>query len=336
MTQPLTQLSIHGRNAFDERVSDIQGAPLRGLSADTVQVNIGLRCNLACHHCHVESSPTRAEEMTWPTMQAVLAAARRAGATTLDVTGGAPEMHPHFRPFIAAAREAGLKLIVRTNLTILLEAGYADLPGFFRRHRVRLVASLPCYLEANVDKQRGRGVYGGSIDAIRRLNAEGYGRDARLVLDLVYNPPDPSLPPPQQALEDDYRRELAARFGIAFTHLLTITNMPIGRFQHDLARDGHGETYQRRLREAFNSATLPGLMCRSQIHVGWDGRLYDCDFNFALGLGVNDPGCAHVDDFDPQRFARRAITTAEHCFGCTAGAGSSCGGAVVPPARGDA
>lgn len=329
MRLALTQLSVGGRNGFDRRVADVDGGPLRGLSIDTVQVNIGLRCNLACHHCHVESSPARTEEMSWATMRSVLAAARRAGAGTLDITGGAPEMHPHFRPFVQAARDAGLKVIVRTNLTVLLEPGYDDLPAFFRRHGIRLVASLPCYLESNVDTQRGRGVYGGSVEAIRRLNAEGYGRQQRLVLDLVYNPLGPALPPPQAALEDDYRRELSARFGIAFTHLLTITNMPIGRFLHDLARDGRGTGYEQRLRDAFNPATLPELMCRHQLHVGWDGRLYDCDFNFAIGLGVNDPGCAHVHDFDPQRFARRAIATGDHCFGCTAGAGSSCGGAVV-------
>lgn len=334
MTQPLTQLSIHGRNDFDQRASAIESGPLLGLSIDTVQVNIGLRCNLACHHCHVESSPNRTEEMSWETMQAVLHAAARSGARTLDVTGGAPEMHPHFRRFIEAAHEAGLNVIVRTNLTILLEPSYHDLPALFRRHRVRLIASLPCYLEATVDKQRGRGVYGGSIEAIRRLNAEGYGRDGTLVLDLIFNPLGPSLPPSQDALESDYRRELAARFGIAFTHLLTITNMPIGRFQHDLSRDGRGEAYGKRLRDAFNPAALPKLMCRHQLHVGWDGRLYDCDFNFALGLSVNDLGCAHIRDFDPQRFRRRTIATAEHCFGCTAGAGSSCGGAVVPSAKG--
>ncbi|CAA9424472.1 MAG: hypothetical protein AVDCRST_MAG64-3088, partial [uncultured Phycisphaerae bacterium] len=205
-------LTVLGHNAFDAEVNRASGPPMTGLSIDTVQVNVGLRCNLACHHCHVESGPNRREDMTWETMELVLAAARRAGAATLDVTGGAPEMHPHFRRFVVAARRQGLAVIDRTNLTILLEPGYDDLPTFFREHQVRLVASLPCYLELNVDKQRGRGVYAESIEAIRRLNADGYGIDDRLPLDLVYNPGGPSLPPPQGALEADYKRELHARY----------------------------------------------------------------------------------------------------------------------------
>ena len=238
MTQTLIPITIRSAKGFDKRVSESEGQPLHGLSIDTVQVNVGLRCNLACHHCHVESGPNRMEEMAWETMVAVLDAAREARARTLDVTGGAPEMHPHFRRFVESARRDGLAVIVRTNLTILLEPGYEDLPAFFRGHRVHLIASLPCYLEANVDKQRGRGVYRESVDAILRLNAVGYGIDPDLPLDLVYNPGGPSLPPPQGRLEADYKRELAARFGIVFTRLLTITNVPIGRFQHDLDRQG--------------------------------------------------------------------------------------------------
>jgi radical SAM/Cys-rich protein len=305
------------------------GGPLHGASIDTVQANIGLRCNLACHHCHVESSPIRKEEMSWETMLLVLDAARRAGATTLDITGGAPEMHPPFRAFVAAAKDLGLHVMVRTNLTIMLEEGYGDLPEFFRKHKVRLVASLPCYLETNVDKQRGRGVYRESIEVIRRLNAAGYGLEPDLPLDLVYNPVGPSLPPTQASLEDDYRRELFSRFGIHFTRLITITNMPIGRFLHDLARQGKAEAYMELLRNAFNPATLESLMCRHQLHVGHDGTLYDCDFNFALGLPVADRACGHILDFDPIRFATRRIATADHCFGCTAGCGSSCGGALA-------
>jgi len=327
--QTLTQLTIHASNDFDRRVADAEGRPLRGLTIDTVQVNIGLRCNLACHHCHVESGPSRSEEMTWETMAEVLDAARRAGAATLDVTGGAPEMHPSFRRFVAEARESSLGVIVRTNLTILLEDGYTDLPKFFREHQVHLVASLPCYLEENVDRQRGRGVYRDSIEAIRRLNAAGYGRQPDLPLDLVYNPGGPTLPPRQEQLEADYHRELAARFGIRFTRLLTIANMPIGRFLHDLARQGRDRAYMDLLRDGFNPGTLAGLMCRHQLHVGWDGTLYDCDFNFALGLPVNDASCRHVRDFDPARFRSRTIATGPHCFGCTAGSGSSCGGAIA-------
>jgi radical SAM/Cys-rich protein len=327
--QTLTQLTAPGPNDFDRRIAESEGNPLHGLTINTVQVNIGLRCNLACHHCHVESGPTRLEEMTWQTMTEVLNAARGAGAATLDVTGGAPEMHPDFRRFVAEARQARLNVIVRTNLTILLEDGYADLPAFFREHQVRLIASLPCYLEENVDKQRGRGVYRDSIEAIRRLNAIGYGMHPDLPLDLVYNPGGPTLPPRQDRLEADYHRELADRFGIRFTRLLTIANMPIGRFLHDLARQGRDQAYINLLRDNFNAATLAGLMCRHQLHVGWDGTLYDCDFNFALGLPVNDPGCRHIRDFDPARFRSRLVATGHHCYGCTAGSGSSCGGAIA-------
>jgi radical SAM/Cys-rich protein len=326
---PLLTLPVVGDAAFDRRAAEAAGSPLHGLSVGTVQVNIGLRCNLACRHCHVESGPNRREEMTWETMRLVLAAAGRAGAATLDVTGGAPEMHPHFRRLVAAARAQGLAVIDRTNLTILLEPGYDDLPAFFRDHRVRLVASLPCYLESNVDKQRGHGVYAESVEAIRRLNAVGYGRDPRLPLDLVYNPGGPGLPPPQAGLEADYKRELLARFGIEFTNLLTITNVPIGRFLHDLERDGKAAGYRQKLAAAFNPQTLDGLMCRHQLHVGWDGTVYDCDFNFAIGLPVADVGQRHVRDFDPAGFVARRVATGDHCFACAAGAGSSCGGALA-------
>ncbi len=325
----VTPLRVLSGNKFDQAVRAATGGDVRGGSIRTVQVNIGLRCNLACHHCHVESSPKRTEEMSWETMLQCLDAARRAGASTFDITGGAPEMHPRFRDLVAAARAQGLEVIVRTNLTILLEDGFTDLPEFFKAHRVRLIASLPCYLENNVDKQRGRGVYKDSIVAIQNLNAVGYGIEPELVLDLVFNPGGPSLPPPQEALEGDYKRELSTRFGIRFTHLLTITNVPIGRFEHDLARAGKAEPYMTKLQAAFNAATVDGLMCRHQLHVGHDGRLYDCDFNFALGLGTHRDAPRHISDFDPTRFLARKISTAPHCFACTAGSGSSCGGAVV-------
>lgn len=330
MRLPLTVIAGPPANAFDLRVAETPGARLRGASIRTVQVNVGLRCNLACHHCHVESSPKRTEEMDWPTMRLVLDAAHATGARVLDITGGAPEMHPNLRRFVEAGRAMMLHVMVRTNLTILLEDGYEDFPTFFRRHRVHLIASLPCYLPDNVDKQRGRGVYVESVKAIRRLNAVGYGVSPDLPLDLVYNPGTPSLPPPQAPLEEAYRRELAGRFGIRFTRLITITNMAVGRFLHDLARQGKAATYQQKLRDAYNPATLDGLMCRHQLHVGWDGRLYDCDFNFAIGLPVNatdTPG--HIRDFDAGTFLSRRVATGEHCFACTAGAGSSCGGALV-------
>ncbi len=329
MTGTLTELQVLGNNAFDRYAVEAEGAALRGVSVETVQVNIGLRCNLACHHCHVESSPKRNEEMSWETMEQVLSAARSARARTLDITGGAPEMHPHFQRLILAAKLNGLNVIVRTNLTILLQEAYSQLPAFFREHAVHLIASLPCYLESNVDKQRGRGVYLDSIEMIRRLNAHGYGVEAALKLDLVYNPGGPSLPPSQPALEVDYKRELGSRYDIHFTRLLTITNMPIGRFHADLARQGNQHRYMNRLKSAFNAETLPGLMCRHQLHVGYDGSLYDCDFNFAVGLPVLDRGCGHVRDFQLERFIARRIATADHCFGCTAGCGSSCTGSLA-------
>jgi len=324
---PRTSREAHA-DSFAARVLRETGAPLEALSIDTFQVNIGLRCNLACHHCHVLSSPKRTEEMSLETMRDVLRAADRAKATTLDITGGAPEMHPHFRTFVKDAVAQGLHVIVRSNLTILLLSGYEDLPAFFAEHGVHVIASLPCYLEENVQKQRGLHVYHESIEALQRLDALGYGVDERLQLDLIYTPGGASLPPDQEALEEAYRRELDARFGIRFHKLFTITNMPIGRFQRDLERDGRAATYDALLRTAFNASTVAGLMCRSQAHVGWDGTLFDCDFNFALDLPACGPR-VHVRDFDPARFLTRDIRTKAHCFGCTAGSGSSCKGALA-------
>ncbi len=314
-------------NRFDQRLGASGQQEFSGQSLGTVQVNIGLKCNLACHHCHVESSPKRTEEMSWETMEWVLAVARRAKARTLDITGGAPEMNPQFRPLVIAARQQGLEVMVRTNLTIMLEEGFTDLPEFYAAHGVHLIASLPCYLETNVDRQRGKHVYQESIDVILKLNAKGYGINPHLPLDLVYNPGGPSLPPDQARLETAYRGELSKRFGIQFTKLYTITNLPLGRFLHDLQRQGYAEKYQVLLENAFNPDTLDALMCRHQLHVGWDGSLYDCDFNYALKLPAQ--GRPHIRDFDPATFLARRIATGDHCFGCTAGCGSSCGGSLV-------
>ena len=329
MTPTLTPLRVREGNGFNKRVKQSTGRFLTAESVRTVQVNIGLRCNLACHHCHVESGPKRTEEMSWETMRQVLAAAKAAGAETVDVTGGAPEMNPNFRRFVAAARQQGHQVIVRTNLTILLKDGYTDLPQWYADQGVKLVASLPCYLENNVDKQRGRGVYHDSIEVIKTLNAVGYGIEEHLPLSLVFNPGGPSLPPKQSELEGNYKRELGEKYGIRFTNLITITNVPIGRFLHDLARQGRDEQYMDVLKNAYNPATVDGLMCRHHLHVAYDGRLYDCDFNYALGMPVSQQTCGHVADFDPVRFVQRRIATGVHCFACTAGSGSSCGGAVV-------
>lgn len=324
-TVPLT---VRGRNTFDERAERVLGGPLRARSIDTIQVNIGLTCDLACRHCHVESSPKRTEQMDWATMELVLAAARRCGAETIDITGGAPEMNPCFRRFVRRVRNDGMTVMVRTNLTVMLRPGYLDLPAFYCEQGVHLIASLPCYLPENVDRQRGVRVYERSVEVIQRLNAVGYGVEPDLPLTLVYNPLGPSLPPAQSSLEADYRRELAQRFGIRFTRLIAIANMPIGRFLHDLRREGRDDAYRKLLRERFNPCTVDGLMCRDQIHVSWDGTLYDCDFNYALGLPTEQGVPRHIRDLDPAALARRRIATAEHCFGCTAGHGSSCGGAI--------
>jgi radical SAM/Cys-rich protein len=296
---------------------------------ETMQVNLGFRCNQRCVHCHLEASPERGEMMEWSTMEQVLEAARKACCQLVDLTGGAPEINPNFRRFAAALHEHGHQVQVRTNLTVLLEPGLEEMPEFFRDHQVRLVASLPCYLEENVRAQRGERVYEKSTAAIRRLNDLGYGTEPGLPLNLVYNPGGPFLPPPQPALEEDYRRELHGRFGITFTRLLTITNMPIGRFRTELGRSNMERNYLDLLQKSFNPETVGGLMCRHQLSVGWDGTLYDCDFNLALGLPVNHGAPDHVRGFEPEELWKRRIVTGEHCFGCTAGSGSSCAGALV-------
>ena len=268
--------------------------------------------------------------MEWPTMELVLEAARKARCRLVDLTGGAPELHPHFRRFVQELSKRGHRVQVRTNLTVLLEPGMETMPEFFRDHEVSLVASMPCYLKQNVRAQRGEGVYEKCITAIVRLNALGYGVGPdHLPLDLVYNPGGPFLPPEQSNLEAEYRRELRTRFGITFSRLLTITNMPIGRFAMELSRQNQAEDYWCLLRKSFNSETVEGLMCRHQLSIGWDGTLYDCDFNLALALPVNHGAPDHVHRFDLQDLVTRRIVTGRHCFGCTAGFGSSCGGALL-------
>jgi radical SAM/Cys-rich protein len=316
-------------NRFERAVSPRGSQGLRSVDLTTIQVNVGLRCNQHCAHCHLDASPGRAEAMDWPLMQQVVQMVRSSGCQLVDITGGAPELSPHLRGLIAALRELDAIVQVRTNLTVLLEPGVEHLPEFYRDHRVRLVGSLPCYLEENVTAQRGPAAYAKSIEAIRRLNHLGYGRRPDLPLNLVYNPVGPALPPPQDELEADYRRELGGRFGIEFTRLLTITNMPIGRFLAALRGAGGEQNYLRLLQDAWNSATVDGLMCRHQVSVGWDGTLYDCDFNLALGLAVDHGAPACVADFGLGALAGRRIVTGDHCFGCTAGQGSSCAGALA-------
>ena len=314
---------------FDQLVAEVSGGPLMAEQVQTVQVNLGLLCNLSCRHCHVEASPTRTEVMTWPTMEAVLRLTRALPGVQVDLTGGAPELNPDFRRFVTALSEQGHPVQVRTNLAVFFEPGLEDIPEFLAAHQIHLVASLPCYLDENVDAQRGGGTYKRSVSALRRLNGLGYGREPSLPLNLVYNPGGAFLPPEQADLEDAYRRELQERFGIVFSRLLTITNMPLGRFYQDLTVAGTAGRYQQLLQESFNPETLQGLMCRHQICVAWDGRLADCDFNIALGLSMADGLPGHIEQLDPQSLNGRRIVTGQHCFGCTAGCGSSCRGALV-------
>ena len=316
-------------NDFEKQIAENTGDGLYSLKIDVLQVNLGLRCNQQCVHCHLEASPLRTERMEWPVMELVLEAAKHSRCRLVDLTGGAPELNPHFRAFITALRKEGHRVQVRTNLTILQDPGMEEMLEFFKEHQVQLVASLPCYLEENVCAQRGKGVYEKSITAIRHLNTLGYGSAENLSLSLVYNPGGAFLPPAQTALEADYRRELGRRFGIQFTRLLTITNMPLGRFRLDLSKQKQENEYLDLLRSAFNPNTVPGLMCRHQISIGWDGTLYDCDFNLALSLPVDHGAPDHIKSFRVSDLKERRIVTGEHCFGCTAGSGSSCGGALV-------
>lgn len=308
----------------------LAGGPIAAFGVDILQVNLGLRCNQACTHCHVQAGPERTELMDEATMELVLGAARALKPRLVDITGGAPELCPVLRPFVEGLGRAGLTAQVRTNLSALYEPGQEDMFAFYRDHAVRLVASLPCYLEENVRAMRGAGVYERSVEALRRLNELGYGREEALSIDLVYNPGGAFLPPGQAALEADYRRELLARHGLVFNRLLTIANMPLGRFGEGLRRSRQDAEYRELLRASFNPATLGGLMCRHQINVGWDGALYDCDFNMALGLRVNHSAPGHIRDFDAELLRGRTVMTGPHCLACTAGSGSSCGGALAP------
>lgn len=317
------------KKSFDEQVLIQIGQILYNQNLDTIQVNVGLKCNQSCEHCHVSSSPKRKEMMDWIVMEKVLEVAKETQCSLIDITGGAPELNPNLQKFISALRKQGQKAQVRTNLTVLLEPDQAGMIDFFRDHQVKLVASLPCYLEENVDKQRGLGVYNSSIEALKRLNNVGYGSTTNLILDLVYNPLGSFLPPDQNSLEKAYKKELWERHKIIFNRLLTITNMSIGRFSSDLRKQSKASSYNELLSEAFNPSTVDRLMCLTQIEVDWDGNLYDCDFNLALKMRVNKEVPQNIKDFDITLLKGRKITTASHCFGCTAGRGSSCGGALA-------
>jgi radical SAM/Cys-rich protein len=297
---------------------------------EVLQVNVGKLCNMTCRHCHVDAGPDRREVMSRKTLDACLRVLERSTIGTLDLTGGAPEMNPHFRHAVETATRVGRHVIDRCNLTILTLPRYADLPAYLAAHRVEVVASLPCYLEENVDRQRGDTAYARSIEAIQTLNALGYGKpETGLTLTLVYNPVGPSLPPDQKKLEAAYRDQLRSRFRIEFTRLFTITNMPISRFLEDLLAAGRYDEYMAKLVSAFNPAAVDGLMCRNTLSVSWDGRLYDCDFNQMLDLPLSSGLPQTIFDLDVDSLAGRPIATARHCFGCTAGTGSGCQGAIT-------
>ncbi len=317
---------------FDRLLQRSGQYPLTATEVTTLQVNVGKRCNQACHHCHVEAGPNRTEEMARETAALVIEALRRhPGITTLDITGGAPELNPNFAFLVTEARRLGRHVIDRCNLTILFVPGQERLAPFLAEHQVEVVASLPYYLADRTDAQRGQGVFEQSIAGLRLLNQLGYGRpDTELTLNLVYNPTGAFLPPAQAAIESEYKRELENRHGIVFNRLFTITNMPIARFRHFLERSGNYDKYMARLTAAFNPDAAPSVMCRSLVSVGYDGILYDCDFNQMLDLPVSAAVPRHIRDFDAFLLARRQIATGDHCLGCTAGAGSSCGGAVAP------
>jgi len=305
--------------------------PLRRAALETLQVNLGYRCNQSCLHCHVNAGPTRREEMSRATADEVIAFLGRSGVARLDLTGGAPELNANFRRLVEAARKLGVQVIDRCNLTVLSEPGMEDLAEFLALHRVEIVASLPCYLEENVSAQRGKGVYESSLAALQKLNALGYGQPpSGLQLNLMYNPVGPVLPPAQAQLEADYKRELARRAGVVFNHLYVLANMPIQRFGSTLLSKGQFHDYLRLLKSAHQDGNLDTVMCRSLISVDWQGLVYDCDFNQMLGLPLGAPGAAavHIRDLQPGQLQAGAIAVADHCYGCTAGQGSSCGGAL--------
>jgi radical SAM/Cys-rich protein len=318
-------------NRFSDRLAG-EHLQLRRTRPEILQVNVGKLCNLTCVHCHVNAGPKRKEIMTRETIERIIHWLAKTQIPTIDLTGGAPEMIPDFRFFIDEVRtlQPSRHIIDRCNLTILLEAGYEDLGEFLASNRVEIIASMPCYSAENVNAQRGEGVFEGSIVALRLLNSLGYGTDPELPLHLVYNPVGAFLPPSQNELEGDYKRELKKHFGIVFNKLYTLTNLPIGRFASYLRHNDKLEDYMQLLISAFNPATTSGLMCRNTISVGWRGEVYDCDFNQQLEMQCASSGGKPLFlwDIDVDRLEGREIMTGDHCFGCTAGAGSTCGGAI--------
>lgn len=334
LASPIEQLNIleelHNLPNFDERYKLTGENHLRAGKVEILQINLGKMCNQVCKHCHVDAGPDRKEIMTRETMELCLEVLRRTEIATIDLTGGAPELNPNFKWFVAEIKKLNKHILVRSNLTILRANGFEDFAGFMAENDVEIISSLPYYKANYTNRQRGEGVFEQSIEAIKRLNELGYGKqDSGLVLNLVYNPVGAFLPPEQQSLEEDYKRELLKNFGVSFNHLFTITNMPISRYLDYLLASGNFEAYMNKLTEVFNPAAAYGVMCKFTLSVGWDGYLYDCDFNQMLELKVCRSAPIHISEYDEKRLEGRKIVTGIHCFGCTAGSGSSCGGATV-------
>jgi len=322
-------LESGGLKSFGQSVTESGLGPLQATGIEVLQIDVGKLCNQTCKHCHVDAGPDRREVMSREIAELCLKVLSENDIATLDITGGAPEMNPHFRWLVEAASKLGRRVIDRCNLTILMAPGFDDLPEFLAEHRVDIVASLPCYLAENTDAQRGDGVFQKSIEALRRLNTLGYGQpDSGLELTLVFNPTGPTLPPQQASLEDAYHRELKARHDVVFNRLFTITNMPIARFLDDLISHGQYDEYMQTLINAWNPETVPGLMCRTTLSVSWEGHLFDCDFNQMLNLGLSPGQPQHIRDFNALELIQRHISTGQHCYGCTAGTGSGCTGAI--------
>jgi radical SAM/Cys-rich protein len=340
MNNTLTKLTPHqqlevlstwqsGEKAFAKKLNENGISALKPKSLEILQINLGYMCNQQCTHCHVDASPYRKEIMPKDVLEACLKVLDTQNIKTVDLTGGAPEMNPHFEWFVEEVSKRNVEVIVRSNLTILVEGKFKSYPELFKKHKVTVVSSLPCYTEGNVDKQRGDGVFNKSIKALNILNDLGYGREEGLNLYLVYNPGGPSVAPDQSALEGDYKKELKENFDIDFNSLYTITNLPIARFLEFLLLEDKFEGYMQLLYDKFNSDAAKDVMCTNTLSVDWNGDLYDCDFNQMLKLPVNSNGSRNIKDFDPKALQNREIVLNNHCYGCTAGSGSSCQGAIT-------
>ncbi len=316
--------------SFDTQLGQAGLYPLHATGITVFQINVGKLCNQTCHHCHVDAGPDRPETMSLETAEHCLQALAKTDIPTVDITGGAPELNAHFRWLVKQARSLGRHVMDRCNLSVLLLPSQTDLGAFLARHQVEIIASLPSYQASQTNAQRGDGIFEKSLEALRLLNGLGYGQpDSGLILNLVYNPVGAFLPPKQEAIETQFKKALRTKYDIEFNRLYTITNMPISRFLEFLIESGNYDQYMTRLANAFNPAAVAGVMCRHTLSVGWDGTLYDCDFNQMLELPVNHGVPSHIRDFDPTQLDHRRIVTRNHCYGCTAGSGSSCGGAVT-------